>query len=280
MLNHRSAIAVTIALYACMTLSACISPQQRVVTEVIEASRRSDALPLPHLIDETLTIAEAYRVQKRVALAQLRGAQPGGFKAGLTSAQSQARFRTDAPVAGVLPRDGLLPADATLRLSELRGLNIETEIAMRIGTPIRSRIPDANELRKHIDGIAPAIELPNLHFVALDQADAMDIIATNVGAAAYIVGDFVSPATRDPNEPTPRLACNGNEINKGHARDALGDQWEAARFLVNTMLEQGWALEPGQILLTGALGRMIPASVGDCSADYGNWGTITFHIVQ
>ena len=33
-------------------------------------------------------------------------------------------------------------------------------------------------------------------------------------------------------------------------------------------------MEPGQILLTGALGRMVPAVAGDCSADYGKWGTI------
>ncbi len=280
MLNFRPGLAAAIVLCACITLSACVSQQQRVATAVIEAGRRSEALPLPHLIDETLTIEAAYGVQKRIVLSKLEGAQPGGFKAGLTSPQSRARFRANAPVAGVLAREGLLPRDATLRLSDLRGLNIETEVAMRISKPIRTRIDAAAELKHHIDGIAPAVELPNLYYTSPEQIGALDIIATNVAAAAYIVGDFVSPLARDPNETQPRLSCNGKEVNRGDARDALGDQWEAARWLVNTMLDQGWSLEPGQILLTGALGRMIPASVGNCSAEFGSWGTISFHVVQ
>ena len=279
MLNYRVGYHSIIAFCACITLSACVS-QHRVANAVIDATRRHEPLPLPRLIDESLTIAGAYRIQKRVAQARLDGAQPGGFKAGLTSPQSQARFGTNEPVAGVLPPDGLLQPDATIRLSELRGLNIETEVALRIGTPIRAHVKDVAELKRHIDGVAPAIELPDLHYVSTAQPAALDIIATNVAAAAYIVGDFRSPATRDPNDAAPRLVCNGKELNSGLARDALGDQWEAARWLVNTMLQQGWPIETGQILLTGALGRMIPAAAGDCSADYGTWGTIGFHVVQ
>jgi 2-keto-4-pentenoate hydratase len=280
MLNFRLGCISAAVLCTCVALSACISQEQRVATAIIDANRRSDALPLPHLIDETLTIERAYRVQKKIAQVQLDGARPGGFKAGLTSKPSQARFRTDAPVAGVLASKGRREPGATIRLSELHGLNIETEVAMRIGTPIRTRVEDVANLMRHIDGIAPAIELPNLNFKSLEQVGALDIVATNVGAAAYIVGDFASPSVRDPNDAHPRLTCNGKEINKGDARDALGDQWEAARWLVNTLLDQGWTLESGQILLTGALGKMIPASAGDCSADYGSWGTIAFHVVQ
>lgn len=279
MLNYRPGYTLAIAFCACITLSACVS-RQRIANAVIDASRRNEPLPLAHLIDETLTIDEAYRIQQHVVKELLDDVQPGGFKAGLTSPQSQARFGTNEPVAGVLPPDGLRHPGATFRLSELRGLNFETEVALRIGKPVRERIGSIEELKRHVDGIAPAIELPNLHYVSGAQPGALDIIATNVAAAAYIVGDFASPDSRDPNDATPQLVCNGREVNSGRARDALGDQWEAARWLVNTMLQQGWSIEKGQILLTGALGRMIPALPGDCSADYGSWGTIAFHVVQ
>ncbi len=279
MLNCRPARISIIAFCACITLSACTS-QQRIANAVIDAGRRNEPLPLAQRIDESLTNDEAYAIQKRVAQALLNGTRPGGFKAGLTSPQSQARFNTNEPVAGVLPSAGLRHPGTTVRLSEQPGLNIETEVALRIGTPIRTRVDDVAELRQYIDGVAPAIELPNLHYAAGAQPGAIDIIATNVAAAAYIVGDFAPPEARDPNDAAPRLVCNGREVNTGDARDALGDQWEAARWLVNTMLQQGWPIETGQILLTGALGRMIPAAVGDCSADYGNWGTISFHVVQ
>ncbi len=279
MQKYRLKCGVAILVCACMTLVACISPQQRVATAVIEARRLNEALPLPHRIDETLTIETAYRVQARIVKHELAGAQPAGFKAGLTSAPAQARFRADHPVAGVLVRNGRKEPGSTLRLSEWPGLNLETEVAFRIGTPIRQRIDNTATLRTHIDGIAPAVELPALHFETPTELSAIDIVAANVGAAAYIVGPFVSPDLRDPNLVSPRLLCNGAEINRGHARDALGDQWEAALWLVNTMMEQGWTLESGQILLTGALGKMVPATPGDCSAEYGNWGTIVFHLV-
>ena len=63
-----------------------------------------------------------------------------------------------------------------------------------------NRSPTLHELHTHIDGIAPAIELPNLHYESPSQLSMVDLVATNVAAAAYIVGDFASPAARDPNE--------------------------------------------------------------------------------
>ncbi|HEY5807914.1 MAG TPA: fumarylacetoacetate hydrolase family protein [Povalibacter sp.] len=261
-----------------MTLTACTSQPQRVATTIIDARRQNEALPLPHRVDETLTIIDAYAIQTRIVKNALRGAQPSGYKAGLTSAATQSRFHASGPVAGVLTGDGMRPPGTTLRLSELRGLTIETEVAFRIGTPVDHQVRDIDELRSHVDAIAPAIELPNLHYQSPSELTAIDLVATNVAAAAYIVGDFAPAAQRDPNAAEPRLVCNGTELNHGSARDALGDQWQAALWLVNTMIEHGWTLRAGQILLTGTLGRMIPATPGECTANYGNWGTIAFSI--
>lgn len=283
MRNSSLECSIAMLACACMALCACTSPQQRVAAAVTQAHRLNDAVPLPHRIDETLTIAGAYRVQTRVVNHELTGegnrARPEGFKAGLTSAAAQARFRTSQPVAGVLFSEGRRDPDATISIADWPGLNIETEVALRVGTPIRERLADVEALRARIDGIAPAIELPNLHFESPTELTAIDIIASNVGSATYIVGNFVAPDLRDPNHANPTLVCDGKELNRGHARDALGDQWQAALWLVNTMIEQGWQVESGQILLTGALGRMVPAAPARCSADYGTWGTIAFHIV-
>jgi 2-keto-4-pentenoate hydratase len=74
------------------------------------------------------------------------------------------------------------------------------------------------------------------------------------------------------------LKRNGEAINRGKGTDALGGQWKAALRLVNTMVKQGWKIEPGQIIITGALGRMVPGKPGNYIADYGPLGTITFKI--
>jgi 2-keto-4-pentenoate hydratase len=236
----------------------------------------SRALPLAHLIDETLTIDAAYRVQTRNVRRKLRGRLPAGFKAGLTSPASQARFAAGAPVAGVLFEEGALRDAATIRLQDLPGLNIETEVALRVGRRITQRIADAARLREFIDGVAPAIELPNLHYAGAPNA--IDIVASNVAAARFMVGEFAPPQRRDPNELTARLVCNDRELNAGRGTDALGDQWEAALWVVNAAIDLGWTLEPGQVLLTGALGKMVPAEPGHCSAHFGQWGTLRFTI--
>lgn len=268
-----------IALFSSVFLLCSCLTAQRIDDAVIDAWQSKTTLPLAHVIDETLTIADAYAIQQRTVKRVLNGAQPIGFKAGLTSAASQARFKTNEPIAGVLLRS---PAETprVLRLSELRGLHIETEVAMRVGKPIRRTLASVAELRAHIDGIAGAVELPNLDYATPQNLRALDIVATNVAAAYFLVGEFAAPEDRDPNDLDATLKCDGAQVNRGQARDALGDQWQAALWLVNTMIGQGWTIEPGQILLTGALGKMIPAQVARCEADFESWGRIALQIVQ
>jgi 2-keto-4-pentenoate hydratase len=264
-----------------IVLSACSSPEHRVVDEIVTSWREQRALPK---IDETLTIDSAYRVQTRSVRERLHGASPAGFKAGLTSTPAQARFKTNDAVAGVLFKEGALQSASTLSLHQLRGLYIEVEIAMRIGTAIDKPLADVDVLHAHIDGIGPAIELPNLDYTQPQTLDAIDVIATNVAAAKYIVGEFAAPSQRDPNSTDVRLVCNDKEMFTGKGTDSLGDQWRAALFLVNKMVGQGWKLEPGQILLTGSLGRMLPGTTGHCVASYHagqtQWASLEINVTE
>jgi 2-keto-4-pentenoate hydratase len=130
---------------------------------IVAAWQRHESLPHAHRIDETLTTEDAYRVQRRTVQRVLRASAPAGFKAGLTSAASQARFDAHEPIAGVLIREpDTMPS--VLQLEELRGLHIETEVALRVGAPIRQRLNSIASLRTHVDAVAPAIELPNLDY--------------------------------------------------------------------------------------------------------------------
>jgi 2-keto-4-pentenoate hydratase len=238
------------------------------------AWRTNSSIPLAHLIDETLTIERAYAVQTRLVRRELKNAAPIGFKAGLTSEAARERFNAASAIAGVLLR----PTHSTpehLSLSVFKGLYIETEVAMRIGNPIRNPLTSVAELRSHIDGIAAAIELPNLDYERPDRLNALDIIASNVAAAHFVTSPFAPPEQRDPNQLTATLDCNGERLSTGQARDAMGDQWQAAFWLVNTMVEQGWELERGQVLLTGALGKMVRAPEGECIAHFDGWGTLS-----
>jgi 2-keto-4-pentenoate hydratase len=276
--QHRTRwLARGIAIASSLVLVSCTTAGQSAQSAIVAAWRDGMATPLAHLIDETLTIESAYQIQRR--LARKWRQKPAGFKGGLTSKAAQQRFGTDTPVAGVLPAAGLKPSGSTLSLREFAGLNIETEVAFKLGKPIERRVRDITELQSYIAGIAPAVELPRLQFVDLSQVKAVDLVATNVGAAAYILGTFEPPSQRDPNTVATRLVCNERELLVGAGRDALGDQWQAALWLVNRVIDSGWTLQRDQILMTGALGRMVPAQTGACTASFGDWGTIGITIV-
>ena len=241
------------------------------------ARQKNSSIPLAHLVDETLTIERAYRVQRELVRRELGRRSPVGFKAGLTSPAARARFGSEQAIAGVLTLDPR-STGTSVKLTEFPGLHLEVEVAMRIGKPIYHELDTIDELKAHVDGLAPAIELPNLDYRNPDQLTVLDIIASNVAAAHFMVGEFASPKSQDANLLRVKLTCGGLLLNEAQGRDAMGDQWTAALWLVNQLIEQGWKLERGQILLTGALGKMVKATRGECDADFHDWGTLNVRI--
>jgi|GEM_PF-297273 len=220
----------------------------------------------------------AYNVQKTVVEKRLAGEKCTGFKAGLTSGGSQKQFGTATPVSGVLFTGGERTDGAVIRGGKYKALMLETEIGFVTGKPITHILADTAELRRHIKFVMPAIELPDLCFEDPGKLNVLDIIAGNVSAAAFIKGSQAAAGDRDLNAVSVVLYRDGKAVNRGTGHDALGDQWEAALWLVNTVVKQGWKIEPGRILLTGALGKMVPGAPGSYTADYGDFGKISFVI--
>jgi 2-keto-4-pentenoate hydratase len=122
------------------------------------------------------------------------------------------------------------------------------------------------------------IELPDMGFADMKQLKGVDIIAANVAAKQFILGQEKAVEEVDLNAVMVSLSLDDQEVNTGKGKDALGDQWQAALWLVNTMIKQGWKLEPGYIVITGALGKMLPGKPGKYVADYGSFGKIAFEI--
>jgi 2-keto-4-pentenoate hydratase len=173
---------------------------------------------------------------------------------------------------------GKIVGDATIDKSRFHQLMLETEIGFVIGESITQPLKGVAELQEKIQAVMPVIELPDLGFADMKQLKGVDIIAANVAAKQFIVGQQRAVEGLDLNAVTVSLLLDGQEVNSGKGTDALGDQWQAALWLVNTMVDQGWALNPGHIVITGALGKMLPGKPGKYVADYGSFGKITFEI--
>jgi len=237
--------------------------------------RDNQLIPLVSSSQPDLSVKQAYLVQADYVKKRLTHDKVAGFKAGLTSSAAQHKFNVNQALSGVLFASGDFSATESIQLSQFKRLMLETEIGFEIDKAITSLITNQAELKQHIKAVFPVIELPDIGFTSKPKG--IDIIAANVGAAAFIKGKPITDfADLDLNALTVSLTKNGQVVNTGKGHNALGNQWQAALWLVNRIIEQGWTLEPGQFLITGAMGKMIQAEPGDYLADFGELGQIAF----
>ncbi|MEW6143455.1 MAG: fumarylacetoacetate hydrolase family protein [Thermodesulfobacteriota bacterium] len=245
---------------------------------ILEAERGNRPLPVLTQQYPDLSIEDAYDIQAEYVRLKLGGDKIAGYKAGLTSKAAQEKFVVDTPVSGVLFSSGTHESTAVIEGSKFRSLVIETEIGFVAGKRIEEKIIDIARLREYIGAVLPVIELPETGFADMKKIKAQDIVAANVGSAVFITGARRPLADADPDDITVKLVSDGETLNQGKGSDALGGQWEALLWLVNSAIGNGWKIERGDILITGALGKVVPAKPGRYQAQFGELGDISFDI--
>lgn len=244
---------------------------------LMEAYKANQKIPVVSTHNPNLDVKGAYRVQKAYVEQRLSQDQIGGFKCGLVSKAAQKRFGLNAPAAGVLFASGKnTSCSPIIAKSAFKRLLIETEIGFMVAKPITKPLKNAVELYRYIQNVMPVIELPDVGFAG--KIKGIDIIAASVGSAQFIVGKEKEFRGLDLNSIFVTLTLDGEVINIGRGSDTMGDQWKAALWLINTVVEQGYKIEPGQILITGALPKPLPGKPGKYVADFKGLGTISFEI--
>ncbi len=271
-----SIIAIGVFLSACTT---AVDPVPEGSRRITDAWVRKEPVPLlSGYFGEEFTADAAYRIQYQALHEVPLSLAPDGFKAGLTSAAGQQQFGIHEPIAAVLPGRSQLKKEEDgyhVKLRDYRKPIVEVEIGYRVAERIRYPVPDVQTLKTLVSEVLPAIELPDLSHAHPDrQFTGPDIIASNAGAKHFIAGPGRAPSVVDPNAVAFTLYRDGEVVTQGGGRDALNDQWQALLFLVNRSLASGWTIEPGQVLITGALGKATPLEKGIYVADYGRFGRI------
>ena len=269
---------LSVIMFCAYALSAWAGDAASLADLLVESHRQRRPIPVLSQRDSALSVSRAYAVQKAFVQRRLAADKIAGFKFGLTSSGAQRKFGIDMPLSGVLLASGKRTGSPTIDLSTFGKLMIETEIGFVVGEAIGKPLSGTSDLRSAIRGVAPVIELPDLGFADMQKLKGVDIIAANVCAAQFIVGKETALAGIDLDAVAVTLSRNGEIANRGLGAEALGDQWGAARRLANTIVQQGWQIEPGHVLITGALGKMVPGEKGDYVAVYGTLGEIRFHV--
>jgi 2-keto-4-pentenoate hydratase len=278
---HRRATEIFLAIgLAALHISACSEEKEKEIATTAERiyMAQEAGKPSPRASDliAGMDAAKAFEIQKALVDLHLKEKARFGFKAGLTTAEAQQRFGVEQPVAGVLFAYGHRQPSDTIFLRDFNGMAVETELGFLLSKEIDETISSPDALKPLVQYVVPVLEFPNAAFG--DDPTYNDLVSANAGSAYFIAGKTHQANAVDVNNLTVTLHRDTTLMNTGTGTDALGDQWKALHWLVNKMVDQGYTIKPGDLLITGALGSAFPGEEGYYTANYGDLGKITFHI--
>lgn len=273
---HKTGLVLSIV--GLVLLTPLKSQEEESINSLIWAFREGRLLPLISTSMPEITLHEAYDIQRRFVEGIQGESRLVGFKAGLTSKSGRKRFQSDEPLSGVLLGTMDLSSRPEVILAHHQRLMIETEIAFIVGRPIRRPISKVKYLKRRINWIAPALELPDLGFRNQGKLTLVDLVAANVSAVGFVVGDRISQRDVVLREVKVGLLKNGSVVNQGKGNEVMGDPWMAALWLTNHILSKGWTLEPGMVLLTGAIGGLVPVEKGEYVGRFCGLGEVRIQV--
>ncbi|HEX6968626.1 MAG TPA: fumarylacetoacetate hydrolase family protein [Micromonosporaceae bacterium] len=208
-------------------------------------------------------IDAAYAVQR----AQVRrwvaeGRRPVGAKVGLTSRAVQESFGVYQPDFGVLLADMAVPDGAEVDLGRLLQPRVEAEIAFVLGADLPYEQVTVADVIRATDHVLPAIEIVDSRVAGWDIS-IVDTVADNASSGLFVLG--TSP--RRLSDVDLRL-CGmvleqaGEPVSVGAGAACLGNPLHAVAWLAATLARAGDPLRTGDVVLSGALGPMVPVTPG------------------
>jgi 2-keto-4-pentenoate hydratase len=232
--------------------------------------------PLVGLLAEG-DIDSAYQVQRRLTERRLAaGARIIGRKIGLTSAAVQRQIGVDRPDFGVLFDDMRYFDDELIPIGRLLQPKAEAEVAFLLARDIDDA-SDPAAVRDAVELAFPALEIVDSR-IADWKIAITDTVADNASSGVFVMGTSGTPlAEVRPIDVTMTLrGGNGEVVSSGTGADCLGDPLNALAWLARTLIEVGTPLRAGDLVLSGALGPMVPVAPGDVfEADIAPLGTVT-----
>ncbi|WP_327699145.1 2-keto-4-pentenoate hydratase [Streptomyces sp. NBC_00459] len=232
--------------------------------------------PVRDLIGEH-DLAAAYAVQRELTRRRLAGgAVVTGRKIGLTSPAVQRQLGVDQPDFGVLFADMDVSAEAEVPSWRLLQPKAEAEIAFVLKEDLADGDLDAARVRSAVDYAVAALEIVDSRIADWDIR-LTDTVADNASSGLYVLAERrLGLDEFEPRETTMRMYADDVPVSEGAGSACLGDPLNALAWLARTALEFGDPLRAGQVVLSGALGPMVPAPPGTrIRAEISSLGEVT-----
>lgn len=239
-------------------------------------SERSPVRPIteqqPGITVEDAYAIQTYNIERRVA----GGGVGRGRKIGLTSRATQELFGVKEPSCGVLLHDMFLDEGDEVAVDALIAPRVTSEFALLMAHDLSGPgVTTVNALAA-IGGVLPAIEIVDSR-IADWRIGIEDTVADNASTARVVLGARMIPATAlDLCHLGVLFYRNGSPIESGAGAAVLGNPARCVAWLANKLASFGSGLRCGDIVLPGALHRLVPARRGDAfRAHFAHLGTVT-----
>lgn len=206
-------------------------------------------------------VVAAYRVQSLLTDERTTaGHRVVGQKVGLTSPAVQAQLGVDEPDFGILFDDMNVPSDQPIDLNQLLQPRIEAEIAFVLADDITNPRITTRSVRPFVAYACAALEIVDSRIANWDISLA-DTIADNASSGRFTLGpDKRRVETLEPPQVEMVMTNNDRTVSSGSGDACLGDPLNALVWLARTAIGNGAPLRAGQIVLSGALGPMVPVT--------------------
>ena len=224
-----------------------------------------------------LTVDDAYAIQTTNVERRVRaGAVIRGRKVGLTSRPVQDLLGVHAPNFGVLLHDMFVDEDDEVRVEDLLAPRVESEIAFLMGTDLAGPGVTTADALAAVGGVLPAVEVVDSR-IADWRIRIADTVADNASSARVVLGARMLPVTAvDLRLLGVLFSRNGTPIESGAGAAVLGNPARCVAWLANTLGALGSGLRRGDVVLSGALHRMVPVRPGDVfHARFAHLGSVT-----
>ncbi len=223
------------------------------------------------VVDDAYKI-QTYNVERRVA----EGAHPIGRKVGLTSQPMQELLGVDEPDFGVLLDDMFVEDGDEVPLERLLQPRVEAEMAFILERDLVGPGVTTSTAMAAIGGVFPSIEIVDSR-VADWRIKLVDTVSDNASCGMLVVGGRMTKVTAlDLRLVGMALSRNGEVIDTGAGAAALGNPARCVAWLANKLAAFGISLKAGEMILPGAVHRMVPVQRGDTfRADFAHLGAVT-----
>jgi 2-keto-4-pentenoate hydratase len=225
-------------------------------------------------LEAAYAVAEL-NTQARIA----EGRRVVGKKIGLTSRSVQQQLGVDRPDFGVLFDDMEFLDGAQIPMHRLMQPKVEAEVAFVVGRDLSHAEPSWGQFLCAIEYALPAIEIVD-GAIADWKITLVDTVADNASSGLYVLGEQpVSLGASSFAELGMRMTRNGEVVSVGSGAACMGHPLRAAYWLARTMAARGQGLQCGAVILSGALGPMVPVAAGDAvEVRLGALGSVTCYI--